>query len=269
MEQKTIIIAGINGDIGKEFAKFFINKGKLYGLSRGTKKSNLEYEHLQVNLINEKEVSKVFDKINITEEIIYIHLVGKFRFEDKNHPVKDENGDGIDDDIFETNVTTFRRVRPFLQEILDENPKAKIKIVAIGSSADLYEIPYYKSFTCAKNELRKEFRLFFGNPKNYGRVASLFINVTTVDGTQLATERPFISKDYVLMPKDVVAQSLPYILDKKKSFVELVLIKPNPNFENWCQSCENVRKIWYRDMYGDSAIVKLKGENENEFRNNN
>ncbi len=268
MEQKTIIIAGINGDIGKEFAKALIKKGELYGISRGPNKSGLEYEHLCADLFNEQEISKDFKKIKISEEVIYVHLVGNFRFEDKNHPIKDDNNDGIDDDIFETNVTTFRNVRPFLIKTLEENPKTKLKIVAIGSSADLYEVPYYQSFTRAKNELRKEFRLLYGNLKTYGRVSSLFIDVTTVDGRQLSNERPFISKDFVLTPKDIVSQSLSYILDNRTSFLELVLIKPNPDFESrWCKSCENIRNFWYRDMYGDLADAKLKGDETNGTRN--
>lgn len=257
--QKTIVIAGVNGDIGQEFAANLANYGILHGISRGPKKASLRYSHIRANLLDESEVRMFFDQITLSDDLLYVHLPGKFRFEDKNHPITDKNGDGVDDEIYETNVTTFRNVKPLLLGYLDNNPNSKLKIVGIGSTSDLYEIPFWQSFTRAKNELRKEFRAIYGLPHNYGRVSSLFINVSTTEGSQLAIERPFISKDFVLKPKDILSQSLPYILDNRPSFLEISVIKPNPNFTT---DLERVRAEWYKNMYGNSQIKNMKGGKE-------
>ncbi len=258
--RKAIVIAGITGDIGSEFAKVLTSHGEVYGLSRHLNTSGLEHKHISADLLKREEVDSAFQNVGPADELIYLHLVGKFRFEDANHPIRDENEDGIDDLIYESNVTTFRNVKPCLVDYLRRNPSARLKIVAIGSASDLYNIPYWQSFTRAKYELREEFREMYGDSETFGRVSALFINVSTVAGKQLSAERPFISKEFCLSPKEVVEQSLPYVLDEKPGCLEITVIKPNPNFStDWRVSNENIRRRWYQDMYGRSAEEKLKG----------
>jgi len=264
-EERTFVIAGVNGDIGQEFAKRLVDHGRLYGISRNPNKSSLNYAHICVDLLKSENATSAFNKINPTENLVYVHLLGKFKFEDKNHPITDKNSDGIDDDIFETNVTTFRNVAPILIDYLKKRPRAKLKLVAIGSTSDLYKIPFWQSFTHAKNELRKEFRWLYGHPENFGRVSTLFIDVSTVAGTQLAGERPFISKDFCLTPKDIVEQALPYLLDDRQSCLEMSVIKPNPAFFDANYLVNHKTKArWYQDMYGDSQKRRLKGSNEQD-----
>lgn len=258
-DERAIVIVGINGDIGSELAERLVQQGKLYGLSRNPKKSSLQYEHFQADFLKPDELASAFAHILPATELVYLHLIGKFRFEDKNHPIIDQNGDGIDDETFSTNVTTFRNVKQSLSNYLEQNPSSKVKIIGIGSVADLYDLPFWHSFTRSKNELRKEFRLMYGNPQTYGRVSALIVNVSTVSGTQLATERPYISKEFCLSPQEVAEQSLPYILDTKPSFLEISLIKPNPSFmDPEYLALENLRKRWYHEMYSDSADQKMK-----------
>ena len=77
---KTILIAGINGDIGKEFAKRLLGQGKLYGLSRKeTPLIGLQYHHIQADLLKPNEIKTAFEKIEPSEELVYIHLPGKFQ----------------------------------------------------------------------------------------------------------------------------------------------------------------------------------------------
>src|SRR3989338_5244676 len=180
--EKTFVIAGINGDIGMEFARRLHGFGRIYGISRKESKiGNSPYEPVRADLLNIDDVKTVLSKMALSNDIIYVHLPGKFQFQDENHPIVDTNHDGIDDDIFRTNVETFRSIKPFLLEHLMKHPQARLKLIAIGSTSDLYDIPYWHSFTHAKNELRKKFRLVYGNQATYGKVSSLFINVSTLD----------------------------------------------------------------------------------------
>ncbi|RJQ17129.1 hypothetical protein C4573_03675 [Candidatus Woesearchaeota archaeon] len=250
--EKAFVIAGINGDIGREFATRLQDYGKVFGISR--KKDRLDgiiYEHIACDLLQPKLVQEMFSQLGPFKDMTYIHLPGRFQFQDENHPIKDRNGDGIDDDIFRTNVETFRNVIPYLFNDLLACPTTTLKLVAIGSASDLYAIPYWHSFTHSKNELRRDFRAMYGNPSTYGRVGSLFINVSTTEGRQLSGERPYISKQYLLTPKEIVDQSMPYMLDKKPACVEVTILKPNPDFEKEdFLKPEEIRKRWYRDMYG-------------------
>ena len=250
--EKTFVIAGINGDIGLEFARRFQDLGKIYGISRKNGKlDSVSYEHVCADLLNPDKVKTAFECMKLSEDVTYVHLPGKFRFQDENHPITDVNNDGIDDEIFATNVETFRNVRSYLIEHLMRNRNAKLKLIAIGSTSDLYDIPYWHSFTHAKNELRKEFRSMYGNSETYGRVSSLFINVSTVDGRGLAGERPYISKQFVLTPKDILDESLPFVLDDNVNSLEVSILKPNPAFqENGFLSIGKIRERWYGEMYG-------------------
>ena len=261
-DERAIVIAGITGDIGSELAQRLVQHGKLYGLSRSPKKLNVEYTHLQADFLKPSEITSAFEQIKPAKELIYFHLIGVFRFEDKNHPITDKDGDGIDDETFATNVKTFRNVKQSLEDYLTKNPSSKLRIICVGSSSDLYDLPFWRSFTRSKNELRKEFRIMYGNPKTYGRVSALTINVSTVSGKQLSTERPYISREFCLTPQEVAEQSMPYILDSKPSFLEISLIKPHPSFTDpEFLTLENIRQRWYRDMYANSAEQKMKGGN--------
>ena len=246
---QTYVIAGITGEIGREFARRLQDKGRIYGISR--KYSPLEgvrYKHIQADLLIPEQVQTAFDTIELTDTTTYIHLPGKFQYEDENYPIEDKDGDGIDDDTLKTNLQTFLEVKGNLVNWLTKNLQAKLRLVGIGSTSDLYNSPFWNSFTQAKNRLRKEFRAMYGNPKLHPRVSTLFINVSTVDGEQLADERPFHPKKHILTPREILDQSLPYILDERDSSVEISILKPNPDFNGFRK--KSTKERWYREMCG-------------------
>jgi len=251
--ERIFIVAGL-GDIGSAFARGLSKEGSVYGISRNPKGVGLT-RFIRANLLNKDDVREAFRTIPVGCDIIYLHLVGKFVFQDENHSINDENKDGIDDDTYLTNVETFRNVRPHLTQYLLNNPSSKLKAVGIGSTSDIYDIPFWHSYTYSKNELRKELRLFYGNPQTFGRASTLLINVSTVSGEQLSTERPYISREFCLTPEEVVKSSLDCVLDSKTNCIEMTLVKPNPEFlkaDFWSDS--NVRKRWYKDMKGGDEI---------------
>ncbi|PIN92865.1 hypothetical protein COU54_05325 [Candidatus Pacearchaeota archaeon CG10_big_fil_rev_8_21_14_0_10_31_24] len=262
--RKTFIIAGVNGDIGQEFAKSLSKYGRVYGISRSSRKmSDFDYTHLVADFLNPEQIKESFEKIELSDDITYIHLIGKFLFEDENHPIVDRNGDGINDVIYDINCKTFKNALPVLLDLLKEESKRKLKVISISAVMDLYDLPFFNSFTKSKDELRKEFRVVYGAQSNYGRVSSLMINVATVKGHQLSEERPFMSEEdkaFCLSPKEVIDQSLEHILDSRNGCIEISLVKPNPSFGNSDYlDIAVVKKRWYRDMYGPLAEEKMKG----------
>lgn len=254
---QTIVIAGINGDLGQAYLREVVTlpQTKVYGIGRSPARTS-NYTHLQADLLDTKHVAHLFTQIQPTDHLIWIHLVGKFRFEDAYHPIADNDGDGIDDSIYATNLTTFTTVAPHLATLLARNPRMKLTVIGIGSALDMYRLPFWRSFTLAKDALRKEFRALYGNPAQYGRVRTLFVNVSTVAGTQLQFERPFKDPEYCLNPQEVVMQSLPFVLDPASACIELNVIKPHPSFtqSDFLQE-SRVRKRWYRDMYRGKKLV--------------
>jgi len=247
----TFIIAGIRSDIGLEYAHFLKQYGKIYGISRSdTRVDDLEYVHIECNLSNPVDPDVFWDIVD--EQIVYIHLPGEFRFEDENHPIIDTTGDGLDDSIYHSNVTTFENATPALYNLVKNCEH--LRIVAIGSTADLYDVPYWNSFTRAKDKLRGLFRKFYGDHANNNKVSSLFVNVSTTDGSQLAGERPYIDKTYVLHPNEIVAQSAEFVLAKSKACMEINILKSNPEWmDDDYFELHNIRARWYHDMYGEGA----------------
>jgi hypothetical protein len=245
----TFIIAGIRSDIGLEYAHFLKQYGKIYGISRNdTLVEGLEYGHITCDLSMPVDPD-IFKDIS-DDQIVYIHLPGEFRFEDENHPIYDNDGDGLDDSIYHSNVTTFENATPALYNLV-KNCK-HLRIVAIGSTADLYDVPYWNSFTRAKDKLRGLFRKFYGDHENDNKVSSLFVNVSTTDGSQLAGERPYIDKTYVLQPIEIVTQSAEFVLATSKSCIEINILKSNPEWmDDDYFELHNIRARWYHDMYGE------------------
>lgn len=248
---KKFIIAGIRSDIGMAYARVLQHHGKVYGLSRSTTHipELAHYFHKACDLMDPEDTNGVLDVVQASDEWVYIHLPGEFRFQDENHPIVDNDGDGIDDSMYESNVVTFKNIMP---EIARHARKQPIKLVAIGSTADLYDIKYWDSFTRSKNELRKLFRQMYGDPVLWPNISTVFVNVSTTDGEQLAGERPYIDKKYVLTPDKIVEQSLTYILDTVHSSIEINILEPNPEFQDEDYfSDERVKSRWYKDMYGE------------------
>lgn len=245
----TFIIAGIRSDIGLEYAHYLKNYGRIYGISRTTDPvENLEYTHMTCDLMSVVP-SDFFGEIS-DDTVIYIHLPGEFRFEDENHPIFDHDGDGLDDSIYNSNVTTFENITSALYTLGDNCNH--LRIVAIGSTADLYDVPYWNSFTRAKDKLRGLYRKFYGDHEHRNAVSSLFVNVSTTDGSQLAGERPFIDKTYVLQPIEIVTQSAEWVLHPTPSCMEINILKSNPEWmDDDYFELHNIRARWYHDMYGE------------------
>ena len=101
IKERIFVVAGL-GDIGSAFAKRLSKQSSVFGISRTPRELDLT-KYISADLLNKENVRKVFEEIPPISQLIYLHLVGKFSFQDSKHPITDENKDGIRGDIKYTN----------------------------------------------------------------------------------------------------------------------------------------------------------------------
>lgn len=244
MSKKLILIPGATGKMGETFLQKF-SKMKDYEVvgitsNQTNKNANLQY----ANLLKEKDIEDFLSRIDFSslEEIILIHSIGPFIFEEKGLPQKDKNKDGIDDKTYELNFLTFKNIVDSLVKKL-KNKNALLTLVAFGSISDRYNVPWWQSYSKTKNILRK----FMRNSINK-KTRAVFINVGS---TEKEEERPFADKKYWLTCKEVVKKSMKSILNKDLFWQEIDIFKPSPDYyEGFFEDHESLKKRWMQDMYG-------------------
>jgi len=240
--KKIVIVSGASGSLGEEYLKYFSNKQKfkVLGLSRSKPKKKIKnVEYLYCDLLNSTKVQNEISLIDFEQfsEIIFIHPVGKFSFEDKN------NGNSLNNKIYDSNVLTFINVANILSKFIEKNKK--IIFCCFGSVSDKYKVPYWKSYTQSKQELRKIVRKLSEN-KN---IRGVFVNVSTVFTGNENKLRPFADTKYWLKPKKIVSKSIPEIISGKSQFIELDVFEPHPNFkEDYYLDHEAIYNKWKKEM---------------------
>jgi hypothetical protein len=121
-------------------------------------------------LLDQKRSEQIIQELyerHKPKEINLIHSIGIDKFEPDGKPHIDEDRDGIDDEIYATNVTTFMNVTEPLIEIASQE-EIKLALYAIGSISDTFNVPYWQSFTKAKDLVRNYMKSHAG-PNIKGR----------------------------------------------------------------------------------------------------
>jgi hypothetical protein len=245
---KLVIITGITGKLGNEYLRYFANLEKFVcmGFSRRApeaKYPNVIYRYF--DLLDKKTSKEVISQIDLKnyEEVILIHPIGRFKFEFWGKG-GDTNNDGIDDEIFASNVSTFLNIaEPLYQKIkINQIP---LTLCAFGSITDRYNVPFWKSYTKSKNKLREIIKSYCKN----SNVKGIFINVSTTDTGNERNLRPHADRTFWLAPKEIVNSSIKTILSRKNNWSEINIYKPNPNFNpTWYTNHENVLERWKKQM---------------------
>jgi hypothetical protein len=254
---KLAIITGITGKLGEEYLSYFRKQKntKCVGFSRREPlKKHRNVTYLLSDLLDKNKVVEKIEIINLSmyDEVLFIHPIGMFRFELTGNPKKDYNRDGVDDEIFASNVLTFTNVfNPLKNKIKKLNKsgsKIKLTVCAFGSISDKYNIPFWSSYTKSKETLRKLIKKSISLNKNVD-VKGVFVNVSTADTGNERKLRPFGDKTYWLTTKEIVASSTETILKGKKSWLEINVFKHNPNFNlTWYTNHDNVLERWKKQM---------------------
>lgn len=227
-KKTLVIITGSNGKLGKAYFEKFENKG--YSMLTIGRTGNPDFK---VDLLNKKRVLEKLQKydFSIYKKVIFIHPVGKFKFEKE---------DGVlDIELFKSNVETFTCIFDYLL-----NLDVEIVVVCFGSISDKYNVPFWRSYTYAKNFLRKLLKY-----NKYHNVKSLFVNVSTVDTGNENKLRPHGKKKYWLSVGEVVEETFTKITKISEKFEEVDVFKYNPEFDPSYYSNKNaILQKWKDEM---------------------
>jgi len=252
-KSKLVVITGVTGKLGEayldELAKH--SEVKCVGFTRREPENRLEgVEYRYADLLNKHQVRKAVASLNLEEfdEVLLIHPVGMFKFELMGFPQVDKNKDGIDDEVFASNVLTFLHTFKALKERVKRIKRLKFTACAFGSISDKYSIPFWASYTRSKDLLREIIKSAAINDKTK-LTRGIFVNVSTTDTGNERNLRPFANKKYWLKTEEIVRASLPLLLKNKEAWSEINIYKPNPKFNaTWYTNHENVLERWQKQM---------------------
>ena len=183
------------------------------------------------------------------KEVYLIHSIGPFLFEEAGRPEIDENKDGIDDRVYDVNVVTLLNIAgPLIRKVHEEAKKSPLKltICAFGSVTDRYLVPWWQSYSKAKNCIREYIRSNVGE-----HTRGVFINVSTTSTEKEEKLRPFADKTYWLSCKEVVNRSIRAILDENLDWQEIDMFKPNPAYRSdYYFDHKGIREKWLKEIKG-------------------
>jgi len=244
MNKELFLVTGASGKLGFAFVEQLKKENKIVlGLVR--KDLKIEgTELLKADLLDENQISEVFKTFDFSrfDVITLIHPVGKFKFEKSPSQIMDSDKDGIDDEVYATNVLTLKNVLKTLLSYLDKSQK--IKVCAFASISDKHNIPFWNSYTKSKNIIRGYLKELC--EQNY--VHALMVNVSTVDTGNENLLRPNADKTYWLHPDEIVSQTLPELVSIS-SYKEIDLFKEKPDFDNnYYLDHEAILRKWEREM---------------------
>ena len=244
MKDKLFLVTGASGKLGSVFIQ---NLKKMGGNVVAFSRRKIGAKNIAarvVNLLDKRAVMLSLDTIDFSAyaEIYLIHAVGKFKFQEHVADISDRDGDGIDDEVYATNVLTLKNM---LQCLLAYHPTgAPIKVCAFASVSDKHDIPFWESYTKSKNIVRG----YLKDLCDSGRVQALVVNVSTVDTGNENNLRPKADKTYWLQPQEIVSKALPKLMDLS-GYEEIDIIKEKPNFDPaYYLNHEAILKKWKGEM---------------------
>lgn len=246
-KQQLVIVSGARQGIGKSFLDHYLSipDTQCRGLSR-----TQDSRYLQLDLLDETATSRAVDSLdcNGIERIVYLHAVGMDKFEPKGVPHIDNDGDGIDDNIYNSNVGAFVNIA---HPLIEKSTSLKIPLLLanVGSISDIYVVPFWQSFSKAKNRVRQYVKSI-NNPF----VRGIFLNVgSTLDEEGIYRYgRVKADTTYWQTSKELVQKSTPFIdevMDGPVQFTEFDFYKYNPHFRaDYFTNLPKLYFTWQRDM---------------------
>jgi len=254
--KKMVIVSGATRGIGKTFANYYSSQKntEVIGIGRSNK-PNL----MQLDLLDETKVNYFVNKLNLKQlkEIIYMHAVGIDKFEPNAKPQFDLDGDGIDDEVYESNVTAFFNLaEPLVEKV--KQIKIPITICNIGSISDIYEVPFWQSFSKSKNIVRKYLKSI--RLKN---VKGITFNIgSTLDEENRKYGRINADTTYWQTVQELIPKFMGSIERMKSinsNYAEFDFYKHNPTFkQDYFTNLPKLFALWKKDMnFAGKDIIPL------------
>ena len=244
--KKMVIVSGATRGIGKTFANYYSSQKntEVIGIGRSNK-PNL----MQLDLLDETKVNYFVNKLNLKQlkEIIYMHAVGIDKFEPNAKPQFDLDGDGIDDEVYESNVTAFFNLaEPLVEKV--KQIKTPITICNIGSISDIYEIPFWQSFSKSKNIVKKYLKSI-----RTENVKGITLNIgSTLDEENRKYGRINADTTYWQTSQELLKKSIGVLEGMRNldsSYAEFDFYKHNPTFkQDYFTNLPKLFALWQKDM---------------------
>ncbi len=246
-----VIVSGSTGDLGRAYLEYYSKQSDTvcYGLTRREEKHPVSgVTYLSSNLEDAVATKEQIQKISLdgTTDVLLIHPVGKFKFEANGIPEIDKEQDGIDDEVYRSNVDTFHHVvRPLLEQRKKHN-FIPLTLVAFGSLSDPYTVPWWGSYTRSKLILREEMRTI---SRIEPRIKSLFVNLSSVKTKNEQKTRPSADIRYWLSPEQIVTRTIPLLETCPLPYQEADLFNPFPDYHiSYYTEYDKLREKWIREM---------------------
>lgn len=250
-----IIIAGVAGEIGTNFAIELLRQGfHVLGTLRNKKVGNLgpNFFTVQCELSSEKSILENFKEIPLEnyERIIYLHTIGMDKFTPRNYP-DIQKLSTIDQEVYETNVNSFKYLfRYLIKRIHQWNTENEdlicLKTCIIAGMSDKYTPFVIEDFAEAKFILRGYIRSSIQRFSNW--CSGLSINISSTITKAAIAARPHADTVFWFTPQEVVQRSIDELIGEELSYKELELFKPSPYFiEGYYENNEALYIKWSKE----------------------
>lgn len=254
-KKQLVIIAGVAGEIGTEFAKKLTDSGMdTLGIIRNKNVSDINsplFKTIACHLDDPDHVEQVFGQVDLNsfDRIIYLHTIGVDKFDPRGYPhVKPMKT--IDEDIYNTNVNSFKYLlRTLASRVRDLNKNGaniELKTAIIAGASDKFTPFVIEGFCEVKFILREYIRSYVSRFPEW--FSGLAINVTSTVTKSAIAVRPYADTEFWLTPEEVVERSFDSLVSFNKGYEELDVIKFSPLYEDdYYENKEKLYTKWSRE----------------------
>ncbi len=258
MSSKLVIVTGASGAVGKSFVDHFLKEDDTRCIAVSRSPMDTKAIHCQADLLDRSSVEEHIAQLDLTniDDVILIHGVGKFKYESECEVASlGATGEEVDDEIFSSNYHTFVNIAEPLTEKLNQvhekGYKTTLALCGFGSITDRYKIPFWRSYTYAKDSLREYIKNMAKSEEWRGLIRGRFINVSTTDTGNENKLRPYATeeeKKYWLKPKTVVDNAIESLESLTPLWQEIDIYEPLPGFnpQEYYNNHQTIKTKWQR-----------------------
>ena len=258
MNAKLVIVTGASGAVGNSFIEHFLQEENTSCVAVSRSPMATEALHCQADLLDRQSVEQHIAQLDLSniDDVILIHGVGKFKYESECEVASSgATGAEVDEEIFSSNYHTFVNIAEPLTTKLNQahgqGAKTTLALCGFGSITDKYKIPFWRSYTYAKDSLRDYIKKLAKSPEWQGLIRGRFINVSTTDTGNENKLRPYATaeeKKYWLKPKTVVNKAIAPLESLTPLWQEIDIYEPLPGFspQEYYNNHEEIQAKWQR-----------------------
>jgi NADP-dependent 3-hydroxy acid dehydrogenase YdfG len=278
-KKRLVLVSGASGAVGRAYINLLSDMENTHCIAISRAGAEFDVPNVtqcKADLLDSEATANAVRGISFDgyDEIIFVHSVGRFKYEQHGLPEIDLNNDGIDDEIYATNIETFVNViKPVMVSLIEKRKQGEqvnLGMYGLGSLSDKHSVPCWNSYSKSKNILRS---LIYHTIKYYPEfVRGMMLNVSTVDTERENELRPNADKEFWLKGSEVAEASLPFILNEQVgSWRELDIYKPSPYFKKgYYENLNEIKRRWEEQMKTpeelSQELEEVFSESEAEFK---